>query len=162
MPSADCVEVVHDGVGLEHLAVFPDRPVTFLGSWKVGILSRSTTMALTFFEPMTAPTPPRAARRDGPPVGIGEGDAAIKPRYSPTGPHSASVTFLPYFSNSMCRASKLPLPRYGAASSNSMAVLGEADDHPVGRRAVEGEPGDLHLAEGVANVPPPFDSLIRR
>ena len=41
--------------------------LTFLGSANGGILSRSTTMALTFLAPITAPTPPRAASRAGRP-----------------------------------------------------------------------------------------------
>ena len=43
-----------------------------------------------------------------------EFDDATPPRspwYSPTGPQSAIVTFLPYFACSMFCASKLPLPR---------------------------------------------------
>ena len=84
--------------------------MTFLRSWKVGILCTSMTMALTFFEPMTAPTPPRAASRDGrPSVSVME-MPAISPKYSPTGPHSAKLIFLPYFSNSSAAASVVPLP----------------------------------------------------
>ena len=37
-----------------------------------------------------------------------------------TGPHSAIVTLRPYFLCSISWASKLPLPRYGEASSNSI------------------------------------------
>ena len=94
--------------------------LTFLGSANGGILSRSTTTALTFFDPITAPTPPRADSRAGRPSLSLKAMPAIRPWYSPTGPQSAIVTFLPYFACSMFWASKLPLPRYGAASSNSI------------------------------------------
>ncbi len=77
-------------------------------------------MALTFLEPITAPTPPRAESRAGRPSLSLKAMPAIRPWYSPTGPHSAMVTFRPYFAWSISWASKLPLPRYGAASSNSM------------------------------------------
>ena len=94
--------------------------LTFFGSENGGILSRSTTTALTFFDPITAPTPPRAERRAGRPSLSLNAMPAIRPSYSPTGPQSAIVTFLPYLACSMFWASKLPLPRYGAASSNSI------------------------------------------
>ena len=41
--------------------------LTFFPSVNGGILSRSTTTALTFFDPITAPTPPRADSRAGRP-----------------------------------------------------------------------------------------------
>ena len=85
-------------------------PITFCRSWNGGILWVSTTMALIFFEPSTAPTPPRAASRDGRPSVSANEIPAISPRYSPTGPHSAKLIFLPYFSNSMRATSLLPLP----------------------------------------------------
>ena len=55
----------------------------------------STTMALTFFDPSTAPTPPRADSRDGRLSLSLNAMPAINPWYSPTGPHSATETFLP-------------------------------------------------------------------
>ncbi len=84
---------------------------TFFGSENDGILSRSTTTAFTFLAPMTAPTPPRAERRAGRPSLSLNAMPAMSPWYSPTGPQSAIVTFLPYRACSMAWASKLPLPR---------------------------------------------------
>ena len=52
-------------------------------------------MALTFFDPITAPTPPRADRRAGRPSLSLKAMPAIRPWYSPTGPQRAIVTFLP-------------------------------------------------------------------
>ena len=52
-------------------------------------------MALTFLAPITAPTPPRAASRDGRPSLSLKAMPASRPWYSPTGPQSATVTFLP-------------------------------------------------------------------
>ena len=85
--------------------------VTFLPSCMGGILSRSTTMALTFLAPITAPTPPRAASRAGRPSLSLKAMPARSPSYSPTGPQSAMVTFLPYRACNRSFASKLPLPR---------------------------------------------------
>ena len=85
-------------------------PLTFLGSENGGILSRSTTMAFTFFDPITAPTPPRADSRAGRPSLSLKAMPAMSPWYSPTGPQRAMVTFLPYCLWSMAWASKLPLP----------------------------------------------------
>ena len=84
--------------------------LTFLGSSNGGILSVSTTTALTFLLPMTAPTPPRADRREGRPSLSVNAMPAMRPWYSPTGPHSANATFLPYLARSISPASKLPLP----------------------------------------------------
>ena len=69
--------------------------LTFLGSSKGGALSRSTTIALTFLAPITAPTPPRAASRAGRPSLSLKAMPPSSPWYSPTGPHSATETFLP-------------------------------------------------------------------
>jgi hypothetical protein len=69
--------------------------MTFLRSWKVGILCFSATIALTFLLPMTAPTPPRAAIRSGRPSGSVKAMPAIRPRYSPTGLQSARLTLSP-------------------------------------------------------------------
>ena len=52
-------------------------------------------MALTFLAPITAPTPPRADSRAGRPSLSLKAMPAIRPWYSPTGPQSAMVTFLP-------------------------------------------------------------------
>jgi hypothetical protein len=68
---------------------------TFFTSWNWGTRSRSTTMALTRLLPITAPTPPRAARREGRLSLSLKAMPASSPWYSPTGPQSASATFLP-------------------------------------------------------------------
>ena len=52
---------------------------TFLGSSNGGILSRSTTTAFTRLLPMTAPTPPRAERREGRPSLSVNAMPAIRP-----------------------------------------------------------------------------------
>jgi hypothetical protein len=52
-------------------------------------------MALTRLLPITAPTPPRAARREGRLSLSLKAMPASSPWYSPTGPQSASATFLP-------------------------------------------------------------------
>src|SRR5881394_2262434 len=93
--------------------------LVFLGSANGGILSRSSTIAFTFLLHSTAPTPPRAASREGRRSLSVNAMPAMSPWYSPTGPHSAVATFLPYFASSIRYASKLPLPRYGRASSKS-------------------------------------------
>jgi len=84
--------------------------LVFLGSANGGILSRSSTIAFTFLLPSTAPTPPRAASREGRRSLSVNAMPAMSPWYSPTGPHSAVATFLPYFASSMRFTSKLPLP----------------------------------------------------
>src|SRR5207247_87433 len=85
-----------------------------------GILSRSSTIAFTFLRPSTAPTPPRAASREGRRSLSVNAMPAMSPWYSPTGPQSAVATFLPYFSSSIRFASQLPLPRSGRPSAKSM------------------------------------------
>ncbi len=87
------------------------EPISALRSWKVGILSLSTTMALTFLEPITAPTPPRAEIRVGRPSVSVKEMPDIRPRYSPTGLQMPRLTLSPYFANSISAHSMLPLPR---------------------------------------------------
>ena len=73
----------------------------------------STTIALTRLLPMTAPTPPRAASREGRrSVSLNEIPDSSPP-YSPTGPHKPILTLLPYRSCSREAAAKLPNPIYG-------------------------------------------------
>ena len=85
-------------------------PITFGRSCSGGIFVLSMTIALTFFMPMTAPTPPRAAMRTGRFSASLTAMPASSPRYSPTGLHRATLVFLPYFSCSRAAASILPLP----------------------------------------------------
>ena len=92
-------------------------PMTFFLSLTGGILSLSITMALTFLAPITAPTPPRAAMRDGR-LSVSENvTPAIRPSYSPTGPQIPREVFSPYTECSLEAHSKLPKPIYGFASS---------------------------------------------
>ena len=71
-----------------------------------------TTTAFTFFEPITAPTPERAASR---PCSL-----QMPARYdscSPDGPIEATDAFLPYFSLNLFSTSIAPIPQYSEASS---------------------------------------------
>lgn len=70
-------------------------PVTLGLSQTSAFPGTSTTMALTRLLPITAPTPPRAARREGLPSMSEKAMPERRPRYSPTGPRRAKAIFLP-------------------------------------------------------------------
>ena len=108
-------------------------------------------MALTFLAPITAPTPPRAASREGRPSLSLKAMPASRPWYSPTGPQSAERDLLAVPRVQHLGRLEVPLAevRRGVVEVDR-AVLLEVEDHPARRGAVQGEAGDLQLAQRVA------------
>ena len=83
-----------------------------LSCWRIIWRVDFTTTALSCLEPMTAPTPERAARR---PWSLQI--PAIKERFSPPGPIRATEAFLPCFSLNIFSAVMASMPQYSEASS---------------------------------------------
>ena len=136
-------------------------PMTFFRSCSFGILLRSSTMAFTFLAPMTAPTPPRAARREGRrSVSLNE-IPARSPRYSPTGPQMPRLTFLPKRSCSFAAQSKFDRPIRSSAEEKLTSPSRETCitvHSPAAPCSVN--PARPNWPRAKPKVPPAFASLI--
>src|SRR6059036_991992 len=124
--------------------------LVFLGSANGGILSRSSTIAFTFLLPSTAPTPPRAASREGRRSLSVNAMPAMSPWYSPTGPERRG-DFLAVARQQHPVRLEVALAEVGPGVVEvERAILLEVQHDPVGRGAVQVEAGDPQLAHPVA------------
>ncbi len=124
-----------------------------------GISSRSTTIAFTFFDPITAPTPPggetgRAA------VLVAERDTrdqalVLTHRAAERDRDLLAVLAVQHVLGLEVALAEI---RPGVVELDR-AVLLEVNDHPVGRGVEQREAGDLLLAEPVAEAAAPLASL---
>src|SRR3989304_3180728 len=121
--------------------------LTFLGSLKDGALSRSTTMALTFFAPLTAAR--RQAR--GPAVLVADRDAAQQALVFADGAAEGDRDLLAVLGVQHVIRFVVALAQVRRrVVEPDAAVLPEVDDHPARRGAEQREPGDLQLAQAEA------------
>ena len=108
-------------------------------------------MALTFFDPITAPTPPARRQPRRPAVLVAEGDARDEPLILADGAAQGDGHLLAVLLVEHGLRLEVALAHVGLGRVElDRPVLFEVDDHPVRGGAVQREPGDLLLAEAIA------------